>query len=127
MLSKLTIAAAIVTLTGYSTDASAAVPSFSGTYLFQSEETCPATLIVTQNKTGDITNIVTGTAGDLNIDNFAVTLTPAAGKPNNGKSSAKATRLRSAVCCAAQAKHSAMIPKPSRLSEPILIPQHRSL
>ncbi len=70
--------------------ATAAVPQFSGTYIYQSEETCPATLAVTQVTSntsplkGAIINLIASSMGDLSTNNFAVTFTPGAGTPYAG-------------------------------------------
>jgi hypothetical protein len=70
--------------------ANAAVPQFSGTYIYQSEETCPAVLAATQVTSntsplkGAIINLIASSMGDLSTNDFAVTFTPGAGTPNAG-------------------------------------------
>ena len=69
--------------------ANAAVPKLSGTYIYQSEETCPATLAATQATSGPqkgaIVNLVASSMGNLTTNDLAVTFTPGAGTPNAGK------------------------------------------
>jgi hypothetical protein len=69
--------------------ANAAVPELSGTYTYQSEETCPAVLAATQATSGPdkgaIINLIASSLGDLSTNDFAVTFTPGAGTPNAGK------------------------------------------
>ena len=65
--------------------ASATAPIFSGLYIVNTESICPAVLTEFQNKTGDVTNILTSANGDVTMNVLAVTFTPASKTPNAGK------------------------------------------
>jgi hypothetical protein len=88
MKSKILFSAVLIVLVPV-TAANAAVPVLSGTYIYQSEETCPATLAATQATSGPqkgaIINLVASSMGDLTANDLAVTFTPGAGTPNAGK------------------------------------------
>jgi hypothetical protein len=89
MKSEVFFAAALILLMSASA-ANAAVPKLSGTYIYQSEETCPATLAATQVTSngsplkGAIINLIASSLGDLSTNDFAVTFTPGAGTPYAG-------------------------------------------
>jgi hypothetical protein len=88
MKSKVLFSTALIVLAPIAA-ANAAVPKLSGTYLYHSEETCPAALAATQVTSGQlkgaIVNLIASSMGDLTTNDLAVTFTPGAGTPNAGK------------------------------------------
>ena len=88
MQSRVLIAATLISLASV-VAASAAVPKLNGTYIFQSEETCPAVLAATQAASGPvkgaIINLIASSMGDVTTNDFVVTFTPGAGTPYAGK------------------------------------------
>ena len=89
MKSKVLFSTALIVLAPVAA-ATAVVPKLSGTYLYHSEETCPAALAVTQAaanapQKGAIVNLVASSMGDLTTNDLAVTFTPGAGTPYAGK------------------------------------------